>query len=156
MTKYFILENDEKNVMPRVINWYEQINPRYLCMEKYSRLPKRVILDMKLGRNFVYTDFITTPFLMVSKEAWQVISTYSDMPFICAVLFDVEGEGQALYYIPVLPRVKSLEKEDIGKHVLFKLDNTMENKIYIRIDLAESLLERDSIGICLKKAFVLE
>lgn len=156
MVKYFILENDEKNVMPRVINWYGQINPRYLCMEKYNKLPERVILDMELGRNFVYTDIITNPFLMVSKEAWQVISIYQDMPFIGAILFDVKNVGQAFYYIPVLPRVKSLERRDIGKQVLFKLDTIAENRIYIRIDLVESLLSRNAIGICLKKAFVLE
>lgn len=152
--KYFILENDEKNSMPRVMNWYEQIDPRYLCTEKYRKLPERVILDMRLGVHYVYTDIITNPFLMASGEAWEMIYLYQDMPFINAVLFDIEGKGQAFYYIPVLPRVENVE-EVIGGQALFRLGSAMENKICIRIDLAESLLERGARGICLKQAFVL-
>lgn len=155
--KYFVLENNEKNIMPRVINWYQKINPRYLCVEKYDRLPQKVILDMKLGKGYVYTDIITNPFFMVSEEAWQVIYMYDkDIPVISAILLDVDNRGQAIYYIPVLPKVKSLSKEDIRNLVVFKLEDAVGSKIFIRLDLAESLLQRDAVGICLKEAFVLE
>ena len=155
--KYFVLENDERNVMPRVINWYQTVNPQYLCMEKYEKLPPKVILDMKLGNNYVYTDIITNPFFMVSEEAGQVMFMYDKrLQFITAILLDVNNKDQAVYYIPVLPRVESLSKSAIGNLVVFKLEDAIKSKIFIRIDLAESLLERGAKGICLKEAFVLK
>lgn len=152
--KYFKLTHNEKDYMPKVINWYEKINPQYLCKEKYKKIPKNVLLDMKLADDYVYTDVIIHPFLMVSKEACQVISMYDKrIPFINAILLDIRNKGQVVYYIPILEQIKSLDREEVGTQVLFRVDDQMDRNIYIRLDLVESLLKRDACGICLETAF---
>ena len=58
---------------------------------------------------------MTSPVLMVSEEAMEVILLYDrNMPYFFVVLFDAEKEQSTVYYCPVLA-----DDADGGKEVIF-------------------------------------
>lgn len=164
--KYFILLNNEENRMPAVVNWYGKINLRNINRESYTKLPQFTLLDMKVGSHSSYSDLITQPFLLVSKGARAVIHLYDNtIPYKTTVLFDLEKGESAVYYLPILEKVDcisvksefNMDKSVIKKLIMdeykivdrpfFILDGVSTNYYVIRMDLAESLLERNAIGI---------
>lgn len=151
--RYFRLVNDEKNAMPRVINWYPDVNPKKFVRENAGRLPHVITLDMKLDIDFVYTDVITNPFLLLSKEASGIVHMYDEtIPLLCVVLFEKEKGENAVYYMPLLEEAESgsLMKMD---RPIFKMRQGVNGSVIVRMDLAESLLMREATGMTLAEVF---
>ncbi|MBE5991347.1 MAG: hypothetical protein E7247_02995 [Paenibacillaceae bacterium] len=163
--KYFILTNGDKNPFPQIINWSQTIDVRKLTRDEYQKMPPFIQFNAKLGMDGIFPDVIDKPFLLLSREAMEVTALYDlNIPFLFFVLFDTEKGECASYYCPVLE-----EEECLAKHFgpgqreiildrkkfsgapLFRVRTGTESAVVIRMDLAESLLERGGIGMKLKE-----
>ncbi|WP_349948725.1 hypothetical protein ABFV83_10010 [Lacrimispora sp. BS-2] len=163
--KYFILTNGDKNPFPQIINWSETIDVRKLTRDEYQKMPPFIQLNAKLGMDGIFPDVIVKPFLLLSRPAMEVTALYdSDIPFLFFVLFDTEKGECASYYCPVLEeeeclatqpvpgqREVILDREKISGVPLFRVRTGTESAVVIRMDLAESLLEREATGLELKE-----
>ncbi len=148
-SEYFILSGQSGNPIPRLESWYGRLDVRKLTREAYRELPDRVMQNMKTGTDILYPDILFAPFLLVSREAMNVIWMYEEeMPFIFAALFDTDKGESASYYIPILA-----EKEECGE-ALYRVKKRDGWEVRIRLDLAESLLRRGAEGMELSETAV--
>ncbi|MFW6677047.1 hypothetical protein ACOAOT_05235 [Lacrimispora sp. AGF001] len=163
--KYFILTNGDKNPFPHILNWSQTIDVRKLTRDEYQKIPPFIQLNAKLGMDGIFPDVIVKPFLLLSRSAMEVTALYDrDIPFLFFVLFDTEKGECASYYCPVLEEEECLvkqpgpgqreivlDREKISGAPLFRVRTGTESAVVIRMDLAESLLEREAIGLKLKE-----
>lgn len=163
--KYFILTNGDKNPFPQILNWSQTIDVRKLTRDEYQKMPPFIQLNAKLGMDGIFPDVIVKPFLLLSRSAMEVTALYdSDIPFLFFVLFDTEKGECASYFCPVLEEEECLarqpgpgqreivlDRKKISGVPLFYVRTGIESAVVIRMDLAESLLERKSVGVELKE-----
>lgn len=163
--KYFILTNGDKNPFPQIINWSQSIDVRMLTRDEYQKMPSFIQLNAKLGMDGIFPDVIDKPFLLLSRTAMEVTALYdSAIPFLFFALFDT-GKGEcATYFCPVLEEEECLAgkpgpgqreiiltRRKMNGLPLFRVRIGMESATIIRMDLAESLLEREIVGMELKE-----
>ncbi|WP_313152235.1 hypothetical protein [Lacrimispora sp.] len=166
--KYFVLTSKGKYPFPQIINWSQAIDVRKLTRNEYRELPAFFLLNAKLGMDGVFPDVIEKPVLLFSRTAMEVTALYdSDIPFLFAALFDTEKGECASYYCPVLEeedclarqpspgqREMILNREKMSGIPLFRVRTGVESATVIRMDLAESLLERGAVGLELKEVYL--
>lgn len=141
--RYLTLTSQKGNPTPQVVNWYGKLDVRNVNRKDYKKIPAPLMLEMKTGVDAVYPDIMTSPVLMVSEEAMEVILLYDQqMPFFFLALFDTEKEESVSYYCPVLA-----EDADGGKEALYRIKRREGYEIRICEELAESLLERGAVGM---------
>lgn len=163
--KYFTLTRERKDPFPQDINWNQTVDVRKITREEYQKLSPFLLLPVRLGLDGIFPDVIETPFLLLSRTAMEVIAMYvPDIPFLFVALFDTEKGECTSYYLPVLEeqdclagqmgpgrRELTLDRRKLNRIPLFRVRTGIESAVIIRMDLAESLLERDAIGLKLKE-----
>lgn len=163
--KYFMLTNEEKNPLLQIMNVNQSIDVRKLTRKEYQNMPSYVLLNAKLGIDGIFPDIIEKPVFLLSRAAMEVIGLYdSNIPFLFFVLFDTDKEECASYFSPVLEeedclaqkpgpgqRELILDRSKMTGIPLFRIRTGTESAVIIRMDLAESLLERGAIGLNLKE-----
>ncbi|WP_412326867.1 hypothetical protein [Lacrimispora sp.] len=163
--KYFILTNGDKNPFPQIINWSQAIDVRKLTREEYQKMPPFIQLNAKLGMDGVFPDVIAKPFLLFSRPAMEVTALYDpDIPFLFFVLFDTEKGECSSFFGPVLEEEDCLvrapglrqselifDRQKMSGIPFFRVRNGLESYAIVRMDLAESLLERKIVGLELKE-----
>lgn len=144
--KYLTLTTQKGNPLPQIINWYGKLDVRKLNRQDYRDIPRRLLLEMRTGRDTVYPDIMVEPVLMVSGEAMEIIKLYdSRMPFIFVALFDTQKEESRSYYCPVLAEDNFYQEE-----VLYRVKWPNGYEIMICEELVESLLSRGAVGLELR------
>lgn len=148
--KYYIIETDKKNPLPDIRGISSKIPIRYLTPEYYHKLEDYYIFDMKTGDETLLPDIFTFPFLMVKKELFKVIMMY--MPEIetkYMSFIDSEKKQYETYIIPILEVVerKTLEETDFSERILFYVSDVSERHVVARLDILESFLRRNAIGL---------
>lgn len=145
--EYLVLKTQKENPIPRVSSWFGKLDERKLTLEAYKELPRYFLLDMKTGTDILYPDIMTEPFLMVSKEAADVLRMYEeDIPFLFVVLFDTEKGESVSYHLPILT-----EGDENCRKAVYRIRNKNRWEIRVRMDLAESLIYRGAEGIAFEK-----
>ncbi len=174
--KYFeiMLDKDSYRFAPQIINWYERINVRLINWECYHLLPDRKVLPISPSPNTIFTDIVTSPFLLVSPVVKDVIRMYGDdVVFKEIVLSDSSNKIYCQYYLPIMEirdnvRLSYLKAE--GKNGItdgdasrweklgniFWLKDKSAKKTIINLDIAESLLRRNVKGIKLREIIICE
>ena len=141
--KYLTLVSQEGNPIPQIVNWYGKLDVRNVNRRDYKKIPSPLMLEMRSGMDVFYPDVMTSPVLMVSEEAMEVIRLYdSRMPFFFFALFDAAKEENVSYYCPVLA-----EDSGGGKEAMYRIKQRDGDVIKICEELAESLLERGVTGM---------
>ncbi len=85
-------------------------------------------------------------FFLVSKEAAKIMHMYDkSIQYIGTILHDKKRKINFTYFLPLLKKVTSLE--DGRDKVIFIWSKGIELHVVARMDLIESMLERDAIGI---------
>jgi len=121
----------------------------------------------------VFTDIILQPRFLVSKKVIETIKLYDPrLRFERVVLFDSENNTRA-YYIPILEELNVLtlnsrvgrdrrtleyieiDGEKAKGRSIFQIESKCKVYILVRLDLMESLLRREVIGIDLKAVDVI-
>lgn len=140
--EYLVLTAQKGNPAPRTDGWYGKLDVKKLCRETFRELPEYVLLNMKTGMDVFYPDILFAPFLLVSREAMEVIRIYEEeMPFLYVAMVDTQSGESCSYYCPVLA-----EGIACGE-ALYRVKKGNEWEVRIRVDLAESLLLRGAEGM---------
>jgi len=141
--KYLTLVSQSGNPIPQIINWYGKLDVRNVNRKDYKKIPAPLILEMRSGADAFYPDILTSPIMMVSEDAMEVIRLYgSQIPFFFLALFDSAKEENISYFCPVLA-----EDDGGGKEAIFRVKQRDSSVIKICEELAESLLERGVTGM---------
>ena len=144
---YFLLEAHEAFTPPRPKNWFGRLDKNGAKFTSTHEM----FMVAELGQ-VIFTDVITHPCFMVSLEFKKVIEMYEPyLLFQRIILFNQKKKVSKAYYLPFLresnPNImRSHNAQAIVKSVIDDKVN-----IFIRLDLAESLLRRKLIGIGLKE-----
>lgn len=117
----------------------------------------------------VYPDYIGKPVVLVADEVKKVLELHDPkLVFKCAILSDPKHSMQKVYWLLLLPRVDCLsERTEFQKtgavktividqakaagHAIFRVQGLLEKHVFIPLDVAESLLRRELLGIRLEK-----
>lgn len=157
---YFILkQNDRYTQAPVIKNWFNKIDKRNICIEKAGLIDEKLWFEIEAKQDTLFTDVITSPFLLVSFRLKQLIQLH--MPntiFKNTLLVDIKYGKGMLYYLPVLWKVDcltddsefNLDKSKLKKIVidpqktlyrnLFYLDGVSSTYYVVSLDLAESMI----------------
>ncbi|GFI04272.1 hypothetical protein IMSAGC005_03124 [Lachnospiraceae bacterium] len=174
--KFFILGTDEIFTnYPKLKSWFGKIDDRKFNFHDAYKIPKRQILAIDESENTVFTSIVDRPFPMVSAEVKAVFDMYdSHIIYKEVVLLDGKNEKAGIYYIPILPEVDCLDESSVfnlnksllkrgvidyerteGK-AIFRLAGVGHYYMVGRLDLVESILKRNVIGIGLNELEVKE
>lgn len=166
--KYFLISLEAAYTdVPRIINWYEKINPKWINKDEAYRLPSRELLFIGSQDRVIYTDILITPFFLMSTMVRDVTLMYDpliDMKEI--ILLDAERRESKLYFLPILEEVECLE-DTFGlkrktKNILLDYDKVKDKSIFTvkgkqgryivgNLEWVESLLKRGATGISLQE-----
>ncbi|MCL1990370.1 MAG: hypothetical protein FWG67_05710 [Defluviitaleaceae bacterium] len=168
---YFILEVDQAYVPPRPVYGYGGLNPQALGRKKHDKLSQHMVFQIEQRVQTVWTDVIIHPCFMVSKGAKEVLEYYEpSLRFVRVILSNKEKARSEPYYIPSLEGVAALTANSqfggnrsvihhaevdgslLRDRTIVRITNINQaHCILIRLDLAESLLTNNTIGIGLKE-----
>ncbi len=167
--KYFELTLDSniyKNT-PRLINWYGVQDVRLIKWETYHKLQNRQIYNIEPSLETVFTDIVSVPFLLVSPMVRDTIKMYGDkVVFKEIILVDSKNQQEHIYYLPVMEEnpdigmfymTRNNKRDNKGFHQwmnernIFWIRQKGERHTIISLDLAESLLRRNAVGLALKE-----
>lgn len=168
--KYFeIQEAPELKYAPQLENWYGAFDVRDISLTAFPRLPQRQLFTIEPSEKTIFTDIVLFPFLLISPKVTDVIKMYRECCFYREVILldQVSGKSE-LYHLPVFDETDRLlivdrqdaasdEMVDPEKHIFWIRDSLKRHTI-ISLDLAESLLRREIMGLGIKeiKLFIKE
>ena len=94
--EYFLIETDERNPNPYLINKNRAIDIRMLTREKIDQLPRWNMLEMNFPEEGFFPDLLCSPCTLVSKTVMEVIHMYHpNVPYIGAKLWDKQSGANA-------------------------------------------------------------
>lgn len=165
--KYFKIMVDKHYTPPMPTGWYGVLDKKSLEKRKSYQMPKHMLFYVEEHMQMVFTDIITFPCFMVSKMVQSVIEKYDrSVRFARVILYDRKRGDSMAYYIPFPDRI-GIDKEDTGEgnisgektemgevmeeRVIAELRTPEGTFVVMRMDLAESILRRDAVGIGLEE-----
>lgn len=162
--KYFEISVDKNYVPPSPIKWWGAIDKKTLSQKNAFQMPKHLLFQVEDHMQTVFTDIVTFPCCLVSQTVMDVIKMYDDISSVRIVLFDKGRKRSKVYYLPFLDTVEyqkndvniktailSFNKQLVEKNVIMKTEKDGKTAIIMRMDLVESILRRETIGIGLKE-----
>lgn len=165
--EYFIICQDK-----RVLNSVEPIGvskaiDKNIDTKAEDEMPVQFYIKEKKENEYV--DYIDGQAPLISDKLKYIFEKFQEDIFLKpAVLADIKRMKQDLYWIMIPQAVECLspkaefnkngtlkklviDETKIGFTKIFKVDGILENLIIISLDLAESILRRDFIGIKLER-----
>lgn len=179
--EYYILSQDktyknqvviDKSYLPEELRQFA--SPWKNSFDWDYRLPgdKSFNIIIKSNANNYYSDFIESPFLMISDELKKVfISHEANLSCNCTILSDRVNKIQKVYWFCALEMVDCiginskfypdhsireliLDQKKIGNRKIFQVSGIRERRFIASLDVVESILRRPFTGICVEKATV--
>ncbi|GLC81721.1 hypothetical protein [Lacrimispora brassicae] len=173
--KYFeIMKKPQINMAPRLKNWYGSFDVRDIKLDSFYKLPERQLLLLDMTEKEIFTDVITSPFLLISQKVMDVIKMYGDLCFYRQFfLLDAGSTNAENYYLPVFDESKCIQLNDkefeagkcnrklfeeetalnVNKNIFWIHDSLTRHTI-ISLDFAESMLRRGVTGVELKEVIL--
>lgn len=162
---YFILSKDLRvdNVITKAN--VKKLEGKNLTGNKFSPIALRV----KSNENKLYGELIEGKITLVSDKLKNLIEKYDENIFFRAFVFqDIEKRVQKVYWYSIFEQIDCLseetefnkdgslkklvlDKEKIKGYRIFKVNGILEDYIIISLDLAESILRRDFLGLKLRR-----
>ena len=171
--KYFeIQDSPELKYAPQLKDWYGRFDVRNINPLGYPKLPERELFFVEKSENIIFTDIILFPFLLISPLVREVIQMYREVCFYREIiLLDQQSGLSKIYYLPVLDETKSIQlvKKQYKNEVcqlkfepannrevfidrnLFWVRDAKKRHTIISLDMAESLIRRNVIGLGLQE-----
>lgn len=166
---YFIMEQDKRyGDVPRLQHIQRHIELRHLSHLQSQHVPDTLPLQVSSTRDSMYTDILSEGLYLVSDKLQKIIMMYE--PFHIwktTPLMDRVNQKQSLYYLLIFPEVDVLNPRSqfnrdhsrITKLVLdankvagrkvFRVKESESPLVIVSLDVAESIMRRDFIGVSL-------
>lgn len=174
--KYFLIEANRRiSNMPQIISWYKKVDVRDVCLKNAHKLPARQLLFLESNSDTIFTDIISIPFFLVSAKIKQVIQMYDPNIILKEmVLLDKVYERVERYFLPIFVELECLHedsefnmnrsiikkivlnKKAIGENSIFRIANYEKQYIIGNLDIVESILRRNCIGLQLTELEIKE
>lgn len=167
--KYFMLSEEEKNVLPEIQKWFGRLSHRDNS-EKFSDIPVWNMLETKIKERTLYVDILSYPCILLTEKIIQVLELYYEtLPSKHVILLDRKNQMFFMYYLVKLPRYEVLQEESIldktksklikgilsakkiGSLPFFLVGEITKPTFVIREDVTESLIRRNVKGIQLQE-----
>lgn len=165
--KYFLIRiNPHFSTAPEIIDWFKQIDRRKIRLGQSFEIENRQLFFIKENPNTVFVDILSFPFFMVTEVLKDTILMYEPRTiFKEIVLLDQKYAKARTYYLPILEYIDCLcesskltkdrstileaviDLEKVGDHSIFYLEGVGNLYTVARLDIVESFLRRDAIGI---------
>jgi hypothetical protein len=141
---------------------------RAVSREEVGNISMTKILYVKESPHNQYPDFLEDIGLMVSEKLKQIMCKYQqDVIFKTFALIEKEANNHNLYYLMSPPQIKCtsamtvydkqgqiekfvLDTAKVGSTRIFCSDD-YKNKVFVRLDVAESILRRNPYGVSFLK-----
>lgn len=135
-----------------------------LTEEEIKKIQEITVLFMTGDSDSVYPDFIEQPVPMISDRFKKLLEKYDSTTDYKKVIWNQIGEKQALYWT-IFPKKIScisanstyypngiikeirLNREQIGEHKVFRVEEKNNYDIIVHLDLAESIMRREPNGV---------
>ena len=143
--RYFSIEKDPIYITsPVITGWRKQFN-------KIEEIKDRSVFHIKSDERTVFTDIISSPFLLFSDEAFKIISQYErNLKSKIIAIVDLENNTNAIYHLPI--NLETMEiSENTSSKAIFYCEIEEKTELIINLDLAESILRRNLKGIAFKQ-----
>lgn len=164
---YFLLNCDPHYVdAPVIASWQDKVDPRNICPGKSQRLPDRQILNVLPNAHMVFSDVLSSPFLLLSQICMDVVKIYETHTVSKQmILLDLENRQKQTYYLPILQHATCLAEgsrwsmdksvllegvldlSKVGDLSIFHLADLKNRYTVIRLDVLESMLKRGARGL---------
>lgn len=166
---YFRLCQDHRyEHVPMIEDLRSVATRRDMTSQNASRIQDRNIVFAISEQAQEYLDILDTQIFLVNQQVKKVIEIYdAAIPFKFFCILNSRLSLNFDYYAPVLPMLDALSpnsetnldksylkkivllKEKIQDRPIFKLDKVRTEAVFIRLDVAESILRRTYHGYCL-------
>lgn len=172
--RYFLIETDTGNHIPYGINANRAVDLRYANRKDAYKIPNCCVVDMKTPREVFFPDILTEPFLMVSKDAADVIEIYTPQTIFKTIyLLEAEREIHTTYFMPFVEEVECLSeqtkrsrggtelleivlrKDEVAEKPIFRIAGFTHTYLIVRLDAIESMLRRGVRGIKLQELTII-
>jgi len=165
--KYFLLDiNENCTKSPRILYKFNTIKRRDVTLSNHKNIDRRTLLYVQSSPDTIFTDIMTTPFLMFSEKLFKITKQYVPNLVTKQIILLDEGNSEVnVYYLIILPKVDCIsESSELNKTRsefikpvitaskippldIFTLKNFDSVKPVISLNLAESILRREPRGI---------
>lgn len=165
---YFMMEED-KRIQNRVrFRDIESSTHMEFEPEEFEQIQDISVLFMLGDEDSIYPDVIETPVFMVSDRLKNLIADYdSQVEYRRVVMNQVKENRQRIYWLLLTERIDCLDassekypngwdkrivlnRERIGMRRIFKAKGMQTPKVFVHLDVSESILRRDFAGILFK------
>jgi len=163
-------QDDRYTEFPILQDVRQHIDIRHMNRLKSHHLADTTIFQVIATEEAEPLDLLTTQLYLVSEKMKQLIELYEpDCLFKLTPLIDRARGKQLLYYLPIFEEVEALSpntefnldgsvirhlvlnEEKIRGKRIFRVKESETPLIIIRLDIAESILRRDLIGVSLRR-----
>lgn len=173
MMRFFTMEQDRS--LSDIIQFrnFEIDGPRHIFYkEDAADIDESAMLYLAADSGETAPDFIQSPVHLVSDKVKKVLDMYEDdMVFRTVAIADKKRESVRVYHHLLLERLDVcskhtefypngsvkrlvLDPEKIGEHKVFMLSDNRFKAPYVSLEVVESLLRREVIGITWKEVEV--
>lgn len=165
--KYFLVEVDGQYTAPTLLGWFGAIDKKTLAGKGPHQIGRHLLFPVESDMQMVFTDVITVPCFMVSEMVRNVMRKYdSRIYFIRIISLDKKNRQSMAYYIPYLDPIPCIfrkdrdkagkpcievEKKNVEGRVIAEITDGYYSHVIMRMDLVESILRRQSVGIGLRE-----
>jgi len=127
-----------------------------------------LMIDVNSNPDNFYPDILDEPLFLVADRVEKVFRYYFDEDdFRGALLMDLKNKESHFYWLPLMEKVECLHestafgkdgfvkdmvlsKGKVGRHKIFRVGGIMEKVVVVHLEIAESLLRRNCLGVQLK------
>ena len=164
---YFIMHQDARvtncvNLIPGPMNL------RTLSREQITSIPTTKIIYVQEDSQNEYPDYLESEGMLVSEKLKRIMSKYQqNAVFKTIVLIEKKKNRQEIYYLVSPPRIECSSPDTVydkqGNVRSFVMDTDKvgharifcaagrANRIFVRLDVAESILRRSPFGVSFEK-----
>ena len=163
--KYFLIEADDRIPQPQFLDIHQILSPKMLTAKNSKSLPQVTTLKISHPKGLEFMDIISKPMFLISEPFMELVHTYdSNIQIKHMVLFDGINQRLSLYGLPILEELECLDQStvfDKGRilkyeiilkstflnYSIFKITGLSKPHIVANLDLMESILRREVLGI---------
>jgi 6-pyruvoyl-tetrahydropterin synthase len=168
---YFLLNQDEEYTnTPKLMDVFNKIDVRNINLLNAHKIEEIVIFNVKCDEETEFLGILDRNLFLISEEMKKIIEKYdSEIIFKTTPLIDLPHTRQENYYMPIFEEIECLsekaelnlnktvikkiilDKQKIKNKKIFKIKESSETLVVVRLDVAESLLRREFKGMCLER-----
>ncbi|MCA1295681.1 hypothetical protein LBW89_21980 [Paenibacillus sp. alder61] len=172
--EYFTLQQDERYTsFPILKELHKKIDFRHINRIQPHHLPDTTLFHVQAEAEADDLDVLSTQLFLVSERLKPLIEMYEpDCLFKLIPLIDMIHNKQAIYYLPIFQEIEALsprseftvdrsvikrlvlQEDKLQGKRIFRVAESVKPLIVVRLEVAESILRRDLVGISLKRVEV--